>query len=308
VNNTKSDWTEVTSGVPQGSVLGPIMFIMYVDGMDTGIISKLSKFADDTKLCQRAMREEDQISMQEDLNKLIAWSQTWQMNFNVSKCSVMHLGCRNIESNYKMGEADLNCVSNQRDLGVIITNDLKWGHQCDEAFKRANRTIGFVSRNFHCRDKEIIMPIYKAMIRPLVEFAVQFWSPHFRKDIDKLERIQRRITKMIPELKNKSYPERLKELNLITLEKRRLRGQLIETFKYLQGFNNVNPVGLFDRDNNTQRRNNGQKLVVKRFNTSVAENFFPIEITQTWNRLPSNIVLSKTVNIFKNRLDKFWKE
>jgi len=307
VNNAKSDWTEVTSGVPQGSVLGPIMFIMYVDGMDTGIISKLSKFADDTKLCKRAMREEDKIAMQEDLNKLMAWSETWQMNFNVSKCAVMHLGCNNIESNYKMGEADLSCVSDQRDLGVIITDDLKWGRQCDEAFKRASRTIGFVNRNFHCRNKEIIIPIYKAMIRPLVEFAVQFWSPHLRKDIDKLERIQRRITKMIPELRNKSYPERLKELNLITLEKRRLRGQLIETFKYLKGFNNVQPEGLFDRDHNIQLRNNGQKLVVKRFNTSVAQNFFPIEITQTWNRLPSNVVQSETVNMFKNRLDAFWK-
>jgi hypothetical protein len=307
LNNTESDWTNVTSGVPQGSVLGPVMFIMYVDGMDTGIISKLSKFADDTKLCHRAIREEDKMSLQKDLNKLIEWSETWQMNFNVSKCTVMHIGCRNIESNYKIGETDLVNVTEQRDLGVIITNDLKWGRQCDEAFRRANRTIGFVNRNFHCRTKEIIMPIYKAMIRPHIEFAVQLWSPHLRKDIDKLERIQRRITKMIPELRNKSYSERLIELNLTTLEKRRLRGQLIETFKYLQGFNNVEPEGLFDRDANIQRRNNGRKLIVKPFNTSVAQNFFPIEITQTWNRLPANVVQSETVNMFKNRLDDYWR-
>ncbi|KAF2344476.1 hypothetical protein FHG87_024768 [Trinorchestia longiramus] len=113
-----------------------------------------------------------------------------------------------------------------------------------------------------------------------------------------MEKIQRKATKMIPELRNLSYERRLQRLELITLEQRRLRGQLIETFKYLNG--------LFERDGNVRTRNNGQKLLLRNFKTSQAMNFFPVKIAATWNQLPENIVSAATVNTFKNRLDKFW--
>jgi hypothetical protein len=112
---------------------------------------------------------------------------------------------------------------------------------------------------------------------------------------------------MIPALRSKSYPQRLKDLQLISLERRRLRGQLIETFKYLKGFTKACPEGLFDRDYDERTRNNGQKLKVKRFNTTIAEHFYPIKITQTWNNLPHDVVNSGSVNTFKNRLDKHWE-
>ena len=109
---------------------------------------------------------------------------------------------------------------------------------------------------------------------------------------------------MIPEIRNHSYSQRLKDLNLINLEQRRLRGQLIEVFKYLRRFNNATARGLFDSDFNDKTRNNGEKLIVKRFNTSIAQHFYPIKITTTWNALPSDIVSSRTVNTFKNRLEQ----
>ncbi|KAF2346461.1 hypothetical protein FHG87_022783 [Trinorchestia longiramus] len=120
-----------------------------------------------------------------------------------------------------------------------------------------------------------------------------------------MEKIQRKATKMIPELRNLSY-ERRQRLELISLEQRRLRGQLIETFKYLNGLNNVTLEGLFERDGNVRTRNNGQKLLLRNFKTSQAMNFFPGKIAATWNQLPENIVSAGTVNTFKNRLDKFW--
>ena len=112
---------------------------------------------------------------------------------------------------------------------------------------------------------------------------------------------------MIPEIRNHSYSQWPKDLNLISLEQRRLRGQLIEVFKYLQRFNNASARGLFDRDLNDRRRNNGEKLIVKRFNTSIAQHFYPIKITTTWNALPSDVVRSRTVYTFKNRLDQHWE-
>ena len=111
---------------------------------------------------------------------------------------------------------------------------------------------------------------------------------------------------MIPEIRNHSYQQRLEDLELISLEQRRLCGQLIEVFKYLNRFNNVSPRGLFDYDLNDRTRNNGKKLIVKRFNTAVAQHFFPIKITTTWNALPYDVVNSRTVNTFKNRLDSHW--
>ena len=129
-------------------------------------------------------------------------------------------------------------------------------------------------------------PLYKFLVRPCLEYAVQFWSPHLHKDINKMERVQRRATKIIPEIRNHSYQQRLKDLKLISLIQRRLRGQLIEVFKYLNRFNNVSPIGFFDYDFSDRTRNNGKKIIVKRFNTSVAQHFPPINITTTWNALP----------------------
>ncbi|KAF2346532.1 hypothetical protein FHG87_022711 [Trinorchestia longiramus] len=120
-----------------------------------------------------------------------------------------------------------------------------------------------------------------------------------------MEKIQRKATEMIPELCNLSYKRRLQRLELIPLEQRRLRGQLIETFKYLNGHNNVTLEGLFERGSNVRTRNNGQKLL-RNFKISQAMNFFPVKIAAAWNQLPENIVSAGTVNTFKNRLDKFW--
>ena len=123
-----------------------------------------------------------------------------------------------------------------------------------------------------------MLPLHTSLVRPHWKFAVQFWSPHLRRDVNKMERIQHRATKVIPELRNKTYPQRLADLKLISLKRRRLRCQLIGTSKYLNGFTKVSPEGLFDRDYDQRNRNNGQKLRVKLFRSSVAEHFFPIKI------------------------------
>ena len=142
----------------------------------------------------------------------------------------------------------------------------------------------------------------------LHQYAVKFWSPHLRRDIDKMERVQRKATKIIPEIRNHSYQQWLKDLKHISLIQRRLWGQLIDVFKYLNRFNNVSPIGLFDYGFNNRSQNNGKKLIVKRFNTSVAHHFFPINITTTWNVPPHDVVKSWTVNTFKNHLDAHWED
>ncbi|KAF7684982.1 putative RNA-directed DNA polymerase from transposon X-element, partial [Cucumispora dikerogammari] len=133
-----SQWATVTSGVPQGSVLGPLLFIIYINDLDNDITSKITKFADDTKLCHKANCEKDRLTIQSDLDKLVEWAEKWQMNFNIEKCTIMHVGTKNLNYNYAMGNQDLAEVNQQRDLGVLIDKNLKWKSQVEASYKKAN--------------------------------------------------------------------------------------------------------------------------------------------------------------------------
>ena len=212
----------------------------------------------------------------------------------------MHIGHNNMQSNYNMSNQQLPTTDQRWDLGIIITKDLKWQKQTEKSCKTAKRVLGFIARNFRYKNKELILPLYKSLVRPHLEHAVQFWSPHLRREIDKMENIQGRATKMIPEIRNHNYHWRIQDLDLICLVQRRLRGQRIEVFKYMTRFTTASARGLFDYDLNDRTRNNGAKLIVKHFNTSAAQHFYPMKITTIWNAPPSEVVSSRTVNSFKN--------
>ena len=182
INQTFSSWTPVTSGVPQGRVLGPLLFLIYINDLGNTIVSKISKFSDDTKLCYSSRNPEEVFELQEDLNKLVDWANTWQMNFNIDKCAVMHIGHNNIQHNYTMANQQLTATEEQRDLGITITRDLKWQKQTEKSCMTANRILGFIARNFHYKSTELMLPLYKSLVRPHLEYAVQFWSPHLRRD------------------------------------------------------------------------------------------------------------------------------
>ena len=160
------------------------------------------------------------MELQEYINKLVEWANKWQMSFKVDKCSVMHIRHNNMKSNYNMSNQQLPTTDQQRDLGIIITKDLKWQKQTEKSCRTANRVLWFIARNFRYKNKELILPLYKSLVRPHLEHAVQFWSPHLRRDIGKMEKIQRRATKMIPEIRNHSYHQRIQELDLISLVQR----------------------------------------------------------------------------------------
>lgn len=303
INGAASGWGSVTSGVPQGSVLGPLLFVIYINDLDVGLISKVSKFADDTKIGINAADPSAVRELQGDLAKIGEWSDKWQMPFNVEKCSVLHAGSRNPEANYTLLGAHISPTDVQKDLGVLITKDLKFSRQCLEAEKRANKILGYIKRQFRYRNKETVLSLYNSLVRPLLEYAVQFWSPTLRQDVKRLEQVQARATKLVPEIRFKGYARRLEDLGLFTLEQRRMRGQLIETFRILRGFCQVDPEDYFVLCVNSTR-NHGWKVVPPRFNTSHMENFMLVKICNVWNRLPENVVNSLTIDTFKRRLDK----
>ena len=235
ISQQDSFWRDVTSGVPQGSVLGPVLFLIYINDLDRNIISKLAKFADDTKICKNVRNVEDAVTLQKDLNSLHEWATDWQMNFNTDKCAVMHVGYNNRCNQYKLGNAELKSIVKEKDLGIIIDNTLKFSEQCSTAVKCANRTLGLIKRTIKSRSKDIIVKLYKAFVRPKLEYCIQAWRPFLRKDMDSKERVQRRATRIITECKGLSYESRLKTLDLISIEDKQIRGDLIQVFKYIKG-------------------------------------------------------------------------
>jgi len=169
INGKFSNWKDVTSGVPQGSVLGPVLFLLYINDLDDNIESLVTKFADDTKLCRIVNGYNDGSLMQSDLDKIVQWSNIWQMSFNVKKCKTMHLGKRNIGEDYRMGDITIERTNQEKDLGILVDNTCKFSEQCTTAANSANRLLGMIKRNITYKSKNVILRLYKALVRPKLE-------------------------------------------------------------------------------------------------------------------------------------------
>ena len=217
VDGEVSSWKSVLSGVPQGSVLGPILLLVYINDLEEGVTGKIMKFADDTKLFRKVKEIGDKRNLQNDIDKLVKWSEKWQMLFNFGKCKCLHTWPGNTGMNYEMGGTILSKTVKENDLGVTLNATMNVSEQCRIAASKGNQVLGMIRRNITYKEKSLIIPLYKAIVRPHLEYCIQAWSPYPRKDIDMLEKIQRRATKLIPGLRDLTYDERLTEYGLPTL-------------------------------------------------------------------------------------------
>ena len=305
VDGEVSNWKSVLSGVPQGSVLGPILFLIYINDLEDSITSNVLKFADDTKLFRKVNTDGDKQHLQNDLDRLVKWSEKWQMLFNFGKCKCLHTGHGNLNVNYKMGDTVLGTTVKEKDLGVTISADMKVSEQCGIAASKGNQILGLIRRNITYKGKKLIIPLYKAIVRPHLEYCIQAWRPYHKKDIDTLERIQMRATKMIPELRDLSYEERLKECGLTTLETRRLRGDQIEVFKILNGYENIDRNMFFSLKKDSRTRGHEVKLVKDQCRLDIRKHSFSQRTINEWNKLSTDCVTASSVNMFKNKVDTY---
>jgi hypothetical protein len=301
VNGHFSDWSHVCSGVPQGSVLGPQLFNIYINDIENNIRSKLVKFADDTKVGKVVNNIEQAKEFQSDLDEFSNWSKDWLMEFNYEKCVCLHLGKKNNNFDYHLNNLPLKSVNKEKDLGIIIDKNFNFSEQCAAAVKKANQMLGIIKRKIKNKTKEIIVGLYKALVRPHLEYCIQVWSPSLKGDIKAMEGVQKRALKLITQFKNINYSERLKRSNIISLEKRRLRGDLIQMFKMSRDLENFRKM--FHISNNTFLRGNSMKLFKTRCRLNIRKNFFNQRVIDKWNKLPNNVLQSNTVNTFKNSLD-----
>jgi len=313
VQGSKSNWARVLSGVPQGSVLGPILFVCYINDMPDTISSFIHMYADDTKMSRVVNGKKDWKELQQDLESLQKWSDEWQLKFNSTKCKIMHLGKENRKHKYTMMENEkvitLEVTEEEKDLGVWTDDELKFVKHIENAASKSNQILGLIKRSFVYKNGEVMKKLFTSLVRPLLEYGNVVWYPRYNKDAVKLERVQRRATKMIEGLGKYSYEERMKLLDLPSLVYRRYRGDAIEVYKYLRGVYTVDSSSLLPLSStSTESRTRGHafKLMKRRCASKLRSNFFSMRVVNLWNSLPEDVVTAPSLNVFKGRLDRVW--
>lgn len=305
-----SEWAAVLSGVPQGSVLGPLLFLIFINDLPNWIRnSMIHMFADDTKISRKISVENDSVLLQQDLDSLMNWSKQCHLDFNVDKCKIMRIK-HGYQTEYELDGNKIQETGEERDLEVFVTNDLKPSVQCAKAAAKGMQVLGVIKRNFVLTDEEDFRLLFNGFVRPHLEYCVPVWSPYLRKDIECLEKVQRRATKLVKGLQYKSYEERLRLLGITSLEKRRIRGDLIQVFRIVKGFDKVDLESFFELDNGGGHglRGHQWKLKVKRSRLQLRGGFFSQRVINTWNRMPEGVVEAPSVNSFKIRLDEWSKD
>src|SRR2546425_9188233 len=239
------------------------------------------------------------VSMKEDLSKLSKWSKDNEMPFNVSKCCVMHVGKKNAKEVYQIDGKEIGKVKEIKDLGVFFTEGCKPTVNCNRVCKSANKIMGLIRRKVANKSMEGMLILYKTLVRPILDYCIPVWRPYLRKDINKLERIQKRYTKMIKDCRGKNYQERLKLIVLTSLEERHYRADMIQVFKVLIDKKDKTEVYPTDFLTLAERpgRKNSKNLYKKRNCLEVCRNSFTSRVVDPWNSLPEDVVVSKEINV-----------
>ena len=302
LNSCRSTKANVKSGVPQGSVLGPVLFLIFInDIIDAVKHSCVKIFADDTKLyfCVDSMEAYNQLLS--DLTSLFEWADSNQLKMALQKCIVLHLGASNPKRNYQINGVTLENCGLVKDLGVYVNSDLKPSNHCSKIVSKASSRSALVFKAFLCRHRDFLLRMFCTYVRPILEYNSVCWSPCLVKDIIKVESVQRRYTKRIPGLQNLSYSQRLVLLGLDSLELRRLRTDLIEVFKIVHGLNGLNFNDFFEYSTN-HTRGHSFKLYPIKYHKNVRKFYFADRVVKIWNALKFEVVDALTLDSFKRKL------
>jgi len=304
-----STWADVISGVPQGSVLGPILFVCFINDMPEVVRSLIYMYADDSKIFGEVNNSIDGEVMQRDLDSLDKWEYKWQLSFSIEKCKVMHLGgAKNPMLTYKMKTTALQVTTEEKDLGVWMNDSLKSTQHVVQTVKKANQILGLIRRSFTFMDCKLMKQLFTSMVRPHLEYGNVVWHPQLKKDMQLLEGVQHRASRMVPGLSKLCYEDRLRKLDIPSLSYRRLRGDMIEVYKYLHGLYSIDCTDILPlhRASGCTTRGHSYKLAKRICQGQLRANFFGYRVVNVWNSLPEEVVTASSVNCFKGRFDRLY--
>jgi len=300
VGRATSDSIDVISGVPQGSVLGPLLFLVYINDIvnifDDKVDIKL--FADDVKIYVVIDNICDCLLLQRSLSNLLEWANIWQLKISIPKCSVLHLGIPHVDFKYNVGGIDLPDVKAVVDLGVCVCSKLKFSQHIHNIVTRANQRSSLILRCFKCRDPVILCRAFVVYVRPILEYCSQVWSPCYLMDIYKLERVQRHFTRRLVGMSGLTYGQRLDKLGIESLELRRLKLDLVYTFKIMHCLVGVS-IDIFEFSKMDNLRGHDCKLVKPSTKINCRLHSFIARVVDPWNSLPQAAISAANVLSFK---------
>ena len=296
----------MTSGVPQGSVLGPLLFLTYINDLPDGLASTVKLFADDTLLYGVVVDDSDCDNLQDDLNKLEIWQNEWQMEFNPSKCNIMCISNKHRppQRTYFFCGSKLEQVDSASYLGITVNSKLKWSEHISSISSKASRSLELIKRNLWNCPKKVRETAYTSIVRPKLEYASASWDPHYKKDVSTLERVQRKAARFCLQnfSKTASVTDMLSDLKWDTLETRRKKNRLTLMYKLSHNLVDISTDDhLIPNSEKRTRNSHAFKYRVPEVSKDVFKfSFFPRSITE-WNSLPADLVnfklnLGKYVN------------
>ncbi len=301
-----SQWVPVRSGVPQGTVLGPLLFLAYINDLPNNISSEVRLFADDCVMYRPIHDNSDVARLQSDLDNLNKWQSDWQMQFNASKCFTLKLSHSRKKSlhQYKLGHSVLQETNSHSYLGINITSDLKWDNHINHTISKANKVLGVVRRNLHPCTAELKSTAYKSLVRPHLEYCSPVWDPSTKELITKLEAVQRKAARFACRdySRESSVSAMLLKLNLDPLQLRRQATRLTLMYKITNSQVAIPAQKFLTPVARPTRRNNSRAYQRPRANKNCYNNsFFPKTIAE-WNSLPEHLVNINTPEAFKEQV------
>ncbi len=319
VEGSCSDWLPVHSGVPQGSILGPLLFLFFINDMADAVSpdSTLALFADDSKVFRRVRSVHDSVQLQADLDSLLAWSKKWKLNFNVNKCKIISINNTNplLLHNYTLSNTPLERVNTINDLGLLINSNLTWENHLDSKISKADQMIGLIKRTvgYRCPLKTKLT-LYNTLVKTSLSYGSVIWAYGTKKHLKSVEAVQRRATKYITNDYNSEYKSRLTKCNLLPISYLKEVNDICFLYKCLHNFYNIDIRHILSfYDATTSRTRLGQRpytLIPSRRAPKKAKDFFNRRIVKTWNALPADLVgiipTNNSILPFKNKVKQFY--
>ena len=311
VDGERSKEAEVISGVPQGTVLGPLLFILYINDIGEGTSSTIRLFADDALIYRKISSTQDAATLQKDLDTLVEWSKQWQMRFNPAKCSLLRVTRKRspVKTSYTMMGTGLETMDHHPYLGVELASGLEWKHHIKQITGKAQRTLNFLQRNLHRCPQKVREQAYVALVRPTLEYAATVWDPYHQKEVNSLERVQRKAVRFITRKYSRrdSVSALRSDLGLPTLKQRRLTSKLTMFYKIHHQEVAVEIPNHYVPSSTpsikTRKKHTEQYNIISTRSDTYKHSFYP-SVIPVWNQLPESFITSPTTPIFKNKIQE----